>query len=196
MKSITFALFVLFTLNANSANKPHSPTEQPHASDYQVGEKWVWEFKGVTEQGEVRSEGRDVRQVIEENGALSVKSQYGTIAVSELVKPDTSETPRFKWPLQVGKTWTYESHWKSDDGTTGKTVQNVQVLAYKEEKVGAGKFMAYTISYKGKVSNSRGYNADTEEIYVYAPEVKNFIKLTQKQDDYHYVEELVEYSKP
>lgn len=39
-------------------------------------------------------------------------------------------------------------------------------------------------------------NADSEEIYVYSPEVKNFIKLTQIQDDYRYVEELVEYTKP
>lgn len=196
MKYVVIALFAVFALNANSADKFQSPAKQPVLSDYQVGEKWVWQFKGVTVQGVVRAEGRDVRQVIDDNGVLSVKSQYGTIPVSDIVKPETSQTPRFKWPLEVGKKWTYESHWKSDDGTTGKTVQSVEVLSYKEETVSAGKFMAYTISYQGNVSNSRGYNAETEEIYLYSPKVKNFIKLTQKQDDYHYVEELVEYSKP
>ena len=55
--------------------------------------------------------------------------------------------------------------------------------------------MAYTIQYKGKISNSRGYSAATEDVHVYAPELKTFIKLTQKQDDYLYTEELVKYSK-
>jgi hypothetical protein len=49
--------------------------------------------------------------------------------------------------------------------------------------------------YKGKITNSRGYNADVEEVFLYAPEIKNLIKLTQSQSDYHYVEELIEYSK-
>lgn len=196
VKYTIFTLFVLFTVSANSANIGQVFTAQPQIADYQVGERWVWQFKGVTDQGVVRAEGHDVRQVIEDNGVLSVKSQYGAIPVADIVKPETSETPRFKWPLVVGKTWIYENHWMSDDGTTGKTVQNVKILHYKEEAVSAGKFMAYTISYKGKISNSRGYNADSEEIYVYSPEVKNFIKLTQIQDDYRYVEELVEYTKP
>ncbi|NER84876.1 MAG: hypothetical protein F6K42_36250, partial [Leptolyngbya sp. SIO1D8] len=33
------------------------------------------------------------------------------------------------------------------------------------------------------------------EIWLYAPAVKNFIKLTQNQGDFRYVEELIEYSK-
>ncbi|MGQ8364437.1 hypothetical protein [Glaciecola sp. 1036] len=196
MKYLIVAVLALFTLSANSANTDQPSIEQPKLSDYRVGEKWIWEFKGVTTQGEVRSEGRDAREVVEDNGVLSIKTQHGLIPVSNIVKPITSDTPRFKWPLEVGKKWVYESHWESEDGTTGKTVQNVEVLSYKEETVGAGKFMAFTIAYKGTVSNSRGYIADSEEVYVYSPEVKNFIKLTQTQDDFHYVEELVEYSKP
>ena len=56
--------------------------------------------------------------------------------------------------------------------------------------------MAYTIEYNGKTSNSRGYSADEKEVWLYAPAVKNFIKLTQNQGDFLYVEELIEYSKP
>ena len=59
----------------------------------------------------------------------------------------------------------------------------------------AGTFMAYTIQYKGKMMNTRGYSANTDDIHVYAPELKTFIKLTQKQDDYLYIKELIEYSK-
>lgn len=49
--------------------------------------------------------------------------------------------------------------------------------------------------YKGKITNSKGYSADVEELFMYAPEIKNFIKPTQSQPDYDYVEELIEYSK-
>ncbi|MEQ8365059.1 MAG: hypothetical protein RH948_19450 [Cyclobacteriaceae bacterium] len=82
------------------------------------------------------------------------------------------------------------------DGTTGNQSQNPEVLSFKEETVEAGTFMAYAIKYTGKTSNSRGYNAEEEEVWLYAPTVKNFIKLTQSQGDFLYIEELIEYSKP
>ena len=37
---------------------------QPTLSDYSVGEKWIWKYKGVTTEGEVRSEGEDTREVV------------------------------------------------------------------------------------------------------------------------------------
>ena len=74
--------------------------------------------------------------------------------------------------------------------------QNINgLLSFKKEIVGAGTFMAYTIEYKGTVSNSRGYSAKTDEVWLYAPEIKNFIKMTQVQDGFSYTEELIEYSK-
>jgi hypothetical protein len=45
---------------------------------------------------------------------------------------------------------------------------------------------------KGKIC--RGCHADVEDIHLYAPLLKTFIKLTQKQSDYLYVEELINYS--
>ena len=72
----------------------------------------------------------------------------------------------------------------------------VEVLSYQEETVEAGTFLAYKIQFKGKITNSRGYSANADEVWLYAPEVKNFIKLTQIQDDFRYEEELIEYSKP
>ena len=56
--------------------------------------------------------------------------------------------------------------------------------------------MAYTIEYTGKMTNSRGYSADEKEVWLYAPALKTFVKLTQTQGDFVYVEELIEYSKP
>ncbi|MDX1774925.1 hypothetical protein [Oceanihabitans sediminis] len=169
-------------------------TKQPTISDYKVGEKWVWKYKGVTTKGEVRSEGRDKREIIEVNGELLMTIGKDTIPVTEIVKPEVSNTPKYDWPLKVGKKWVYEENWTSQDGTTGNQQLNAEILSYKEEKVEAGTFMAYTIHYNGKITNSRGYNAVVDEVWLYAPKVKNFIKLTQKQDDFVYNEELVEYS--
>jgi hypothetical protein len=39
-------------------------TQQPTLADYSVGEKWVWKYKGVTTEGEVRSDGKDTREIV------------------------------------------------------------------------------------------------------------------------------------
>lgn len=169
---------------------------QPTLTDYTVGEKWTWKYKGVTTEGEVRSEGEDTREIVQLNSGLGMVIAKDTIPVSDIVKPEESETPRYKWPLEVGKKWKYEKNWTSQDGTTGTQSQDVEVLSFKEETVDAGTFMAYTIQYKGTVSNSRGYNAQTDEVWLYAPELKNFIKMTQTQDGFLYNEELIKYVNP
>jgi len=189
-------IFVIVMLGACASKMDTHATKQPTLNDYSLGEKWVWQFKGVADTGVVRVNGVDVREVVNDNGALSIKSSKGIVPIAEMIVPDLSTTPRYKWPLKVGDTWVYESHWTSEDGTKGKTVQDVEVVSYQEETVLAGEFMAYTISYKGNITNSRGYSAYTEEVILYSPEVKNFIKLTQKQEGYLYIEELAEYLKP
>ena len=171
-------------------------TVQPTLSDYSVGEKWVWKYKGVTDNGEVRSDGEDIRKTVKMPYGLGITIGNDTIPVTDIVKPEKSETPRYKWPLKVGETWKYEKNWTSQDGTTGAQSQDAKVLSFKEETVGAGTFMAYTIEYKGTVSNSRGYNAQTDEVWLYAPDVKNFIKMTQIQDGFVYNEELIKYVNP
>lgn len=193
---VTFIVaLALLVLASCKSHQVATVAKQPLLSDYSLGEKWVWKYKGVTDAGEVRSDGTDTRRIVDLNGALGMTVGTDTVLVSDIVKPETSATPRYKWPLEVGKTWTYEKDWTSQDGTTGKQSQDVVVLSYKEETVGAGTFMAYTIEYKGTVSNSRGYSAQTDEVWVYAPEVKNFIRMTQVQDGFSYTEELIEYSK-
>lgn len=185
---------VIMTLFSTCSESKTEVAKQPTLSDYSVGEKWVWKYKGVTNKGEVRSEGEDARKIISVDGVLAMLVGNDTIPVSDIVKPEISETPKYKWPLEVGKNWKYEKNWTSQDGTTGNQSQNAKVVSYKEEKVGAGTFMAYTIKYKGKITNSRGYSARTDEVWLYAPEIKNFIKMTQTQDDFVYNEELIEYS--
>jgi len=189
-------LIVAITVFYSCSNKTATVTEQLTLADYTVGEKWVWKYKGVTTEGVVRSDGEDTRVVVSVDGILGLVIESDTIPVADIVKPEKSETPRYDWPLEVGKKWKYEKNWTSQDGTKGTQSQDVEVLSYKEETVEAGTFMAYTIKYKGKITNSRGYSADTEDVWWYAPSLKNFIKLTQTQDDFLYVEELIKYSNP
>ena len=196
MKSQFIILIVFAMLSACKKDTTSSIAQQPVLADYSVGEKWVWKYKGVTSEGEVRSDGTDAREIVKVNGVLGMVIGKDTIPVSDIVKPEESETPKYDWPLEEHKKWKYEKSWTSQDGTTGTQSQDVEILSYKEETVAAGTFMAYTIRYKGKITNSRGYSAGIEDIWLYAPAVKNFIKLTQTQDDFLYVEELIEYSKP
>ncbi|MEJ2583546.1 MAG: hypothetical protein P8Z38_00430 [Robiginitalea sp.] len=196
MKRQLAICFALVMLGACNPPTKSGITHQPTLADYEAGEKWVWKYKGVTTEGEIRSQGEDTRKVVSVEGELGMIIGTDTIPVADIVKPDESETPKYDWPLEAGKKWKYENNWTSQDGTTGKQSQDAEVLSFKEETVEAGTFMAYTIQYKGKITNSRGYSADVDEVWLYAPAVKNFIKLIQTQDDFMYVEELIEYSNP
>jgi hypothetical protein len=195
MRNHYLVFFILLIISVCSSATAAETTQQPKLADYKNGEKWVWKYKGVTNTGEIRAEGKDTKKIISQNGNLFMATAHRIIPLADIVKPVESKTPRYSWPLQVGKKWTFEEHWTSEDGTKGATIQDAQILSFKQETVQAGTFMAYTIQYKGKISNSRGYSADTEDIHLYAPELKTFIKLTQSQNDYLYIEELIEYSK-
>lgn len=195
MRSQYLVLLSLMMLSICNAAIGSDVTQQPTLADYKEGEKWVWKYKGVTDTGEIRADGKDTKKIISKNGELFMVTASRTFPLSNIVKPVNSKTSRYNWPLQVGKKWTFEDHWESEDGTKGSTIQDAEVLSFKAETVDAGTFMAYTIQYKGKITNTNGYSASTEDIHVYAPELKTFIKLTQIQDDYLYIEELIEYSK-
>ncbi|WP_299439550.1 hypothetical protein [uncultured Aquimarina sp.] len=196
MRNQIIILLALVILSACSDTTKSGTTQQPTLADYKIGEKWVWKYKGVTTEGEVRSDGEDTREIVSIDGVLGMTIGNDTIPVTDIVKPEESETPKYDWPLEVGKKWKYENNWTSQDGTTGNQSQDAEVLSYQEETVEAGTFMAYTIKYTGKITNSRGYSANEKEVWLYAPIIKNFIKLTQNQGDFLYVEELIEYSKP
>lgn len=193
---IQYSVFLTLMLLSICSNAMGADvTQQPTLADYSDGEKWVWKYRGVTKSGEVRANGKDTKRIISKNGKLFMVTASRTFPLNEIVKPDNGKSSRYYWPLQVGKKWTYEEHWESEDGTKGSTIQDAEVLSYKAETVEAGTFMAYTIQYKGQIKNTRGYSANVEDIHIYAPELKTFIKLTQEQDDYLYIEELIEYSQ-
>jgi len=169
MKIQLIILLSTILFGACDNTKKSNLTQQPTLEDYQIGEQWVWKYKGVTTEGEVRSDGTDTRTIVRMDEGLGMTIGNDTIPLTDIVKPDESDTPKYDWPLEVSKTWKYENNWTSQDGTTGTQSQVAEVLSYQEETVEAGTFMAYTIKYTGNTTNSRGYNADEEEIWLYAP---------------------------
>lgn len=170
---------------------------RPIIEEYSIGEKWTWKYKGMSSEGEVRSEGLDIKEIIDQKGALGMTVGNDTILVTDILKPQTSKTPRYDWPLEVGKKWVYQTEFTSADGSnTGVYRQDAEVTSFEAITVEAGTFMAYTIKYTGGITTSNGGFTKTDDIIIYAPEVKNFIKMTQIQDGFSYNEELVEYSNP
>jgi len=190
-------LFIISVLMFSSCFKQHEKvTNRPTLKDYTLGETWEWKYKGVSDKGEVRSNGVDVKTIVDFKGELGLTTGNDTILISDILKPNTSKTPRYKWPLEVGKKWKYERDFTSAVGVKGLWSQDVEVLSFKEVTVEAGTFMAYTIEYKGAITNSKGLYVKTDDVWVYAPEIKNFIKMTQVQEGFSYAEELVKYSNP
>ncbi len=186
---------LIFTASAfsHASAEVNSGALQPTYQDYQAGETWVWQYKGMTTEGIVRADGTDTKKIIADKGTLYMQTMHKRVPLTKIVAPETSPTPRYLWPLTVGKTWQFEQHWTSEDGTQGATIQTAVVEDYQPKTVRAGTFMAYTIRYTGKITDSKGFSADTTDIHWYAPKLKTFIKLTQIQGDYQYNEELIHY---
>ena len=171
-----------------------SQTAEPVLDDYQIGEKWVWEWKRTVE-GEVRAQGEDIQEVVYYNGTLGLWNGMDTVQIPATVDQKQSKTPFRSWPLEVGKKWKYESEWENNEGTTGKTSQDVEVVSFEELNVVAGKFKAYKIEYKGIVTNSRGFKGEMTDIWWYAPDLKTYIKHVNKDGYGLYTNELTSYSK-
>lgn len=182
---ITFLL--IFTCCASLS------TQEPTLNDYQLGEKWVWKWERKVE-GEVRAEGEDLQEVVDYNGTLGLWNGMDTVQIPAKAAPDPGKTPFRNWPLQVGKKWKYESEWENNEGTTGKTSQDAEIVSFENMNVVAGTFKAYKIVYKGIVTNSRGFKGEMTDIWWYAPELKTYIKHVNEDGYGVYTNELTSYS--
>ena len=191
-----FLYVIVISLLYSCANDTSVLTKKPTLNDYEIGEKLTWDWRRSVD-GKVRAQGEDYREVVKFKNTLGF--YYGnndTIKIATTLNKEPSKTPRYNWPLKVGKKWKYEVKWSNDEGTTGKTSQDAEVVSYDEVIVAAGKFMAYKIEYKGRISNSRGYDAEVEDVWWYAPAIKSYIKHTQNDGEGLYINELIKYSNP
>ncbi|MCB0474789.1 MAG: hypothetical protein KDC69_03890 [Flavobacteriaceae bacterium] len=189
-KKVIFQLAAVFMLFSACAQ---SGTDKPALKDYKTGEKWVWKWSRSVD-GTVRAEGEDLQEVVEYRGELGFWNGVDTTLISKTLEKDPGSTPFRDWPLAVGKKWKYVSEWENNEGTKGKTSQDVEVVSFEELQVAAGKFMAYRIEYKGLVTNSRGFKGEMSDTWWYAPELKTYIKHVNKDGFGIYTNELTNYT--
>lgn len=182
------------TVVYSCANKTATITKKPTLNEYTIGENWSWDWKRSVN-GEVRAQGKDYQEVVRFNKGIGFYNGIDTLQTATFMAMETSETPLFDWPLEVGKKWKYEVKWSNNEGTTGKTSQNAEVVSFKVEPFAGGKFMAYKIVYKGRITNSRGFDGKLEDVFWYAPAIKSYIKHTQDDGEGLYINELTKYSK-
>ena len=187
--TLPLTLLLLFTFCTTST------TNKPTLHDYHVGEKWVWSWKRTVD-GEIRAEGEDIQEVVDYHGSLGFWNGVDTSLISTTLNQEQRSKPFRDWPLYVGKTWKYESEWENNEGTKGKTSQDVEVVAFEDLQVIAGKFKAYKIAYKGIVTNSRGFKGELSDTWWYAPELKNYIKHINDDGYGVYTNELTNYASP
>ncbi|MEQ5791958.1 hypothetical protein J4E06_12890 [Muricauda sp. NFXS6] len=187
--TLYFALLLIFS------NCASTKTNEPTLKDYTIGEKWTWKWERAVE-GEVRAQGEDIQEVVNHNGTLGLWNGVDTVQISKTTNQKQGSTPFRNWPLQVGKKWKYESEWENNEGTTGKTSQDAEIVSFEELNVEAGTFKAYKIEYKGIVTNSRGFKGEMTDIWWYSPALKTYIKHVNMDGYGVYVNELTSYSKP
>ncbi len=191
MRKVLFLFTAILIFNSCSTS---STTNKPTLNDYKIGEKWVWNWKRTVD-GEVRAEGEDIQEVVDYNGVLGLWNGVDTVQISTILDQKQTSTPFRDWPLYVGKKWKYESEWENNEGTKGKTSQDVEIVSFEELNVVAGKFLAYKIEYKGIVTNSRGYKGEMSDTWWYSPELKTYIKHVNNDGYGLYTNELTHYSK-
>lgn len=163
MRKVLFLLTAILIFTGCTS----SLTNKPKLNDYKIGEKWIWKWSRSVDE-EVRAEGEDMQEVVEYNGTLGFWNGVDTVSISSTLEQNQSSTPFRDWPIYVGKKWKYESKWENNEGTKGKTSQDVEVVSWEDVIVKAGKFMAYKIEYSGLVTNSRGFKGEMSDTWWYS----------------------------
>lgn len=193
--SIFFALFIFcFT----SVNAMAQEAQRPGIESFAVGETWEWKEKLVAdaEPNKALMESFETRTVVMDAGEKKfIKKFSGGSKTSAIEQADSKDDEKAfrKWPLKVGAKWKYEENWTSDDGTTGYTEQDVEVVALEKITVPSGTYSAFKIVHRGIFKNARGSSA-MNDTYWYSPELKADVKHTNESGGQTYTSVLVKYT--
>ncbi|MDD2609164.1 MAG: hypothetical protein PHX60_05640 [Giesbergeria sp.] len=166
--------------------------EMPAPEAFKPGDQWVW--RQIDNRTKLE-EGKPTRTVVLNDGILNFS--YGnsqTKILDGLIGRPATQQWR-QWPLEVGKKWTHNEDWRRADGVTGNTQAQVEVTAYEEVDVPAGKFMAFKIEHKGFFNNSRGNRGQQIDTFWYAPEALADVKLIRNDGYNMYTRELMSYKR-
>jgi len=106
-----------------------------------------------------------------------------TAELNVLDSPRHSETNPglLRFPLEVGKRWTYDSQWTFKlKGSTGSIAMAVEVQARERVSVPAGVFDAFRLFARGSLGGTSPansvYASDTTTTYWYAPAARAIVK--------------------
>lgn len=169
--------------------------EMPAPTTFNVGDTWEW--RQVDNRTKLEEE-KLTRTVVNADGILrfhsgTTNSQIGAAFTEGGY--NHSPKPWRVWPLEVGKKWVFDADWVRGDGVTGNTKQTVEVVAYDEVTVPAGKFMAFKIHHRGWFRNSRGSNGKQDDTFWYAPDARADVKHIRDDGWNMYTRELVMYKR-
>lgn len=182
MKLSIYILRVLLCLSTISAANAQK-SEAPQISAMKVGDTWEWAVLDTYSKAE---QSKFTKTIVNVDGVLKLNdSRLDDKHARPLDKIISGEqksswNPWHVWPLEVGKKWRYEHEWiRARDGVAGNSKQDVEVVAYEEIVVPAGKFMAYKIEQRGYYTNYRGDNGKQDTTYWYVPELLSDVKYIQ-----------------
>lgn len=166
---------------------------RPLPQNFAAGDRWEWrQFDNRTK----IEEGHYTRSVLSTGDPPLFSEFPGTADLSKVFVEggyQSAQKPWRIWPLEVGKKWTFDGGWRRPDGATGRTRQDVEVVAYEEVIVPAGTFMAFKIEARGFYRNDAGGGARQNDTYWYAPAVYCDVKHVRQDDRNFYTRELVTY---
>ena len=174
----------------------HAQTaELPNPGDFHAGDSWEWRQVDTRTR---QTETKVVRSVVVANA--SAPQFFDGVARTDIAwaltygdRDEQTQKPWRAWPLSVGKKWVYDGRWRRADGVTGTTQQDVEVVAYEEVAVPAGKFMAFKIEHRGFYRNANGASGKQLDTYWYAPEARCDVRHDRFDGFNSYTQELTSY---
>lgn len=191
-------VFALSLIGFTSISVVAQEASRPGVDNYTLGETWEWQEKLVrdAEPSKALMESFETRAVVVEAGEKKFVKKFAggtkTVAIGQ-AEPKADEKVFRKWPLKVGAKWVYEENWTSEDGTTGSTKQDAEVVAFEKITVPGGTYSAFKIVHRGTFKNARG-SGDMNDTYWYAPDVKADVKHVNESGGQTYTLVLVKYT--
>lgn len=167
----------------------------PPTNSFKVGDRWEW--RRIDSRSKMQDQIR-TRSVVNVEGSLQFFDGTANVKIPDQFTNstyDSSAKPWRIWPLEVGKKWVFDSTWRRPDGVTGTIKQDVQVLAYEEVVVPAGKFMAYRIEYRGLYRSSQGFSGKQNDTFWFAPDALADVKNVRDDGYNMYTVELTSFAR-
>lgn len=174
---------IAFATLASLSNTP-AISQTAERPDVKVGDRWQFAVYYtvasttpsrnwlITSVSETSIEGT------EDGGPLTLTRELNVI---ESPRQRESNPRLLSFPLTIGKRWHYESDWLfKPKGSNGHVAVGVSVIAYESVKVPAGKFDAFKLTSKEKLSGTSPigsrYDGETSRTYWYAPAARAIVK--------------------